>query len=104
VKRVELRDASEPLAVYAKQAAREPVLVLRGGRPVAAVVPMTAQEWEDWVVTHQPDLVAATKRSRERYRRQGGLSLDEAARTARRPAATRRRAPKATPRGARLKR
>ena len=89
-----------------ENADRDPVLVLRRGRPLAAVIPMTAQEWEDWIVTHDPDLVAATRLSRERFAKQGGLSLEQVGRRSgvRIAKPTTRRAPKATARRARVKR
>lgn len=77
MKRLELKDAAGPLARYARQARRGAVLVLRRGRPIAAVVPMNEQDWEDYAVTHHRPLVAATRRSAARFARSGGLSLEE---------------------------
>jgi prevent-host-death family protein len=77
VRRVELTKATEALSDYVRNVKKEPVLVLKRGRPVAAVVPMTVDEWEDYAVTHHAPLVESTRRAMERFKARGGSSLDD---------------------------
>jgi prevent-host-death family protein len=77
VKRVEITEATGALSEYVRNVDKEPVLVVRRGKPVAAVVPMTADEWEDYVVTHHAPLVESTSSSMERFQARGGSSLED---------------------------
>lgn len=81
MKRVEITEATGALSEYVRDVAKEPVLVVRRGKPVAAVVPMTVDEWEDYVVTHHAPLVESTRRSMERFQEQGGSSLEDVMRS-----------------------
>lgn len=72
---VEMADASRPLSEYAKAARREPVIVTRRGRPVAAVVALDDQDWEDLKVSTSPEFAAIIARSEARYRAEGGVPL-----------------------------
>jgi prevent-host-death family protein len=96
---VELADATAALAEYVRDVRKQPVVVLKAGKPVAAVVPMSESEWEDYVVSHHFPLVESTRRAKERFKAQGGSSLESVRRRlsqppkavrSRRPTATRR--------------
>jgi prevent-host-death family protein len=82
MKAVELTDAAAPLSTYAKAARRGPVILTRRGRAVAAVVAIDDQDWEDLRVSTSPAFAAIIARSEARYRREGGISLDELRRRA----------------------
>lgn len=100
MRRVELADATATLAEYVRDVRKHTVVVLKAGKPVAAVIPMSEAEWEDYVVSHHPPLVESTRRAKERFKARGGSSLEDvrrrlshapkAARRSRRPTATRR--------------
>jgi prevent-host-death family protein len=96
MRRIELADATEALSDYVRNVGKGPVLVVKRGKPVAAVVPMSADEWEDYVVTHNAPLVESTRRAMERFSSQGGSSLEDVMRrfrhTPRRPRRTARTA------------
>jgi len=77
VRRVELADATAALSEYVRDVRKEPVVVLKAGKPVAALVPMSEAEWEDYVVSHHAPLVESTRRAKERYKAKGGSSLEE---------------------------
>ncbi len=49
--RVELTGAIAPLAEYARRARRGPVVLTRGGRPVALLRMLTSEEREDLAVS-----------------------------------------------------
>lgn len=76
MRKVELAEATDPLSEYAKRAAKETVVVTRWGKPVAAVVPIDVDDWEDLVVSTHPDFIAIIERSRAPYEVEGGISTD----------------------------
>jgi len=52
--RVELTEATAPLADYARKAKRGPVVLTRRGRPVAMLRLLTEEEREDYLVSTHP--------------------------------------------------
>ncbi len=72
-----MADATGPLSEYASQAKKDTVVVTRRGKPMAAVVPLNSDDWEDFVVSQDPGFIEVIKRSDERYRAEGGISLEE---------------------------
>jgi prevent-host-death family protein len=77
VKTVEMAKATAPLSEYARRARRNTVVVTRRGKPLAAVVPLDSDNWEDFVVSQDPGFIEIIRRSEARYRAEGGISLDE---------------------------
>ena len=75
--RVELQDAKGSLSEYARKARRGPVVVTRGGKPVALLRTLTDEEWEDFVVSMHPKFLSVLARSRASYKAQGGIPLAE---------------------------
>ncbi len=55
----------------------KPVIVTHKNIPVYAVVPLDEADYESWVLSENPDFMALIERSRERYRREGGVPLDQ---------------------------
>jgi hypothetical protein len=52
-------------------------LVTRKRKPIAAVVPVDKDAWEDLRVSTHPDFAKIIARSEQRYRVEGGVSLTE---------------------------
>jgi antitoxin (DNA-binding transcriptional repressor) of toxin-antitoxin stability system len=77
VKTVEVGDATAPLADYARRARTSTVVVIRRGKPLAAVVPLDTDDWEDFVVSQDPGFVEVIRRSEARHKAEGGISLEE---------------------------
>lgn len=77
MKTVEMVDATAPLSEYARQARRHSVVVMRRGKPMAAVVPLNSANWEDFVVGQHPGFLKVMKRSEASYKAEGGISLEE---------------------------
>lgn len=75
--RVEMADATASLSEYAKKARKEPVVVMQRGKPVAALLPVTEDDWEDFVVGTHPGFLALIERSRARFRAGHGIPLEE---------------------------
>ena len=75
--RVELQDATGSLSDYERKARRGPVVVTRGGKPMALLRTLTDEEWEDLVVSTHPKFLSVLERSRASYKTQGGIPLAE---------------------------
>jgi prevent-host-death family protein len=78
--RVEMADAKGSLSDYARKALREPVLLTRRGRPVAALLAVSADEWEDLAVATHPGFQKLMERSRASCPTGGGITLEDAKR------------------------
>jgi prevent-host-death family protein len=75
--RVEMTDATAPLSAYARKARREPVVVTLHGKPVVVVRPLTKEEWEDLVVSTDPNFIEIMKRSRAQAKAGQTISLQD---------------------------
>lgn len=80
VKRIEVSDATEPLATYLREADAGPVVVTEAGRPVAALVLLEDTDLETISLSTDPAFLELIQGSRERQAREGGLSAAEVAR------------------------
>ena len=56
---------------------RKPALVMKGGRPVAAVVPIDPDALEDWVLAHAPEFVRSIAEGEADLRAGRTISLAE---------------------------
>jgi prevent-host-death family protein len=74
---VDIAEATGALFDYARNARKGTVVVTRRGKPLAAVVAVDPEDWEDWVVAHDPGFIALMERSEARYRAEGGLTSDQ---------------------------
>jgi len=54
-----------------------PTLVTRGGRPVAAVVPINADALEDWILANSPEFVDGMRLADEDLKRGDVAWLDD---------------------------
>jgi len=77
MKTVELSKAKLSLAEYAKSVKREPVVVTRDGKPVAALVGIGNADMETVSLSTNSEFVALIMRSRERQEREGRISLEQ---------------------------
>jgi prevent-host-death family protein len=66
--RVELSEATGSLSEYTRKARKGPVVVTRQGKPVALLRSLTADEWENFVVSSDPRFTAMIERSRVRHK------------------------------------
>jgi len=77
VRAVEISEAVEPLAEYAKQISAGPVVVTRDGQPLAVVVSAEDADMESISLSLNPEFMEIIERSRERQRKEGGISSEE---------------------------
>ncbi|HUK83981.1 MAG TPA: type II toxin-antitoxin system prevent-host-death family antitoxin [Verrucomicrobiae bacterium] len=74
---VDLKQAKAPLAKYARDAKRGPIVVTTNGKPVAAVVSVKNADLETIALSTDSKFLAVIDRSRTRQARQGGISPAE---------------------------
>jgi hypothetical protein len=75
--KIELKKASGPLSDYAKKARKGPVIVVKGGRPFAAVVAIRNADDETVSLSTNQKFLAIIERSRSRVKKDGGISGKE---------------------------
>jgi len=70
-------EATAPLQDYARRVRREPLVVMRRGKPVAALMSLEEDKWEDMVVSTHPAFIELIERSRARQKPGEGTPLEE---------------------------
>jgi antitoxin (DNA-binding transcriptional repressor) of toxin-antitoxin stability system len=77
MKKIELAKASGPLSAYAEEARRGPVIVLKRGKPFAAVAPIRNADEETLALSTNRKFLRIISRSRARLKKEGGVSANE---------------------------
>lgn len=77
MKMLEMTKATAPLAEYAQEVGKEPVIVTRNGKPVAALVSVENADLETVALSVAPRFLALIERSRARQKAEGGISSAE---------------------------
>jgi len=77
MKTLEMAQATAPLAEYAQDVDKEPVVLTLGGRPVAALVSIENADLETVTLSIHPRFLALVERSRARQKVEGGISPRE---------------------------
>ncbi len=77
MKKIELRKAPGSLAEYARQCQKTPILVVKKGKPVAAVVPIRNADVETTTLSTSRQFLSIIKRSRSRRKKEGSISSKE---------------------------
>ncbi len=77
MKTVEVAKAIMPLSDYTKGVKKEPVIITKEGRPVAALVSITNADIETVSLSNNPKFIALIERSRSRQKSEGGISTEE---------------------------
>ena len=70
-------DATAPLADYAADIDKEPVVITSDGKPIAALVSIENADLETISLSTNPKFLELIERSRARHRAEGGVSADE---------------------------
>jgi len=86
MKTLEMTKATAPLAQYARNAAKEPLVLTEDGKPIAALVSVEDADWESISLSTNPKFIALIERSRARQKAEGGISPAEMRRRLSRPA------------------
>ena len=74
MKTLDITRATAPLADYAQDVSREPVIVTMEGKPIAALVPIENADWETVRLSTHPQFLSLIERSRVRQKVEGGIS------------------------------
>ena len=74
---IEISDAVQSLGEYAQHISAGPVVVTKGGQPVAVVVPVENTDMESISLSLNPDFMEIIDRSRARQEKEGGISSAE---------------------------
>jgi prevent-host-death family protein len=77
VKTLEMTKATLPLAEYAENVNREPVILTKHGKPVAALVSLEGVDTETVKLSGNPKFLALIERSRVQRNMKGGISSAE---------------------------
>ncbi|HZY09995.1 MAG TPA: type II toxin-antitoxin system prevent-host-death family antitoxin [Bacteroidota bacterium] len=77
MKTLEISKATYSLAAYTRKVKREPVVVTRNGKPVAALVSVPNADMETVSLSNNPRFLALIERSRARQYAEGGISPRE---------------------------
>jgi len=75
--RVEFKNASGPLSEYAEKARKDPVIVVKRGKAIAAVVPIHNADEETLALSTSRKFMKIIDRSRDRVKREGSISAKE---------------------------
>jgi len=74
---IDITEATRPLAAYAQRADTGPLVVTANGKPIAVVLPIENADTETIALSENPQFLAIIERSRERQKREGGLTSDQ---------------------------
>lgn len=77
VRKVDIADATEPLARYAKNVEKGPVVVTSNGQPIAVVVGVENADLETVLMSNHPRFLDVVERSRTRQDQEGGIPSSE---------------------------
>lgn len=75
--KVEFKKASGALSEYAEKARKDPVIVIKRGKPFAAVIPIRNADEETVALSTSRKFVAIIERSRNRVKKEGAISASE---------------------------
>ena len=85
MKTVEFSKATLPLSDYTKEVKKEPVIITKGGRPIAVLVSIPNTDIETVSLSYDPKFIALIERSRARQKSEGGISTEEMRRRLEKP-------------------
>ncbi|MBI3800295.1 MAG: type II toxin-antitoxin system prevent-host-death family antitoxin [Deltaproteobacteria bacterium] len=74
---IEKTEATAPLAEYTRGVKKEPVIITRKGKPIAALVSIENADLETVSLSTNREFLKLIERSRARQRAEGGISSDE---------------------------
>jgi len=77
MKKIELAKASAPLSEYALKSRRDPIVVIRRGKPFAALIPLRNVDAETVALSTNRQFLGIIEKSRARLKKQGGISSKE---------------------------
>jgi hypothetical protein len=77
MKKIELTEATKPLAEYVKEMDGMSIMIMYKGVALAALVPMENADYESVTLSTDPEFIAILERSRKSLREEGGIPAEE---------------------------
>ena len=77
MKTLEMAKATAPLAEYARDVSKEPVILTVDGKPVAALVSIENADLETVTLSTHPQFIRLIEQLRTRQEAEGGISSEE---------------------------
>ncbi len=77
MKTLEITKATAPLAEYAREVGKSPVILTQDGKPVAALISLEDTDVETVRLSGDKKFIALIERSRARHKAEGGISSAE---------------------------
>jgi antitoxin (DNA-binding transcriptional repressor) of toxin-antitoxin stability system len=77
MKKIELTQATNSLAQYARELKKEPLVLTEGGHVIAALLPFDDADLESLALNLSPNFNAIIERAREEYRDGASLSAED---------------------------
>ncbi|MGK7928782.1 MAG: hypothetical protein AB4290_26685 [Spirulina sp.] len=77
MKILDVNQATESLAEYARSMEDEPIVLTRDGQPIFALVALDNVDLETVSLSLNPKFIEIIERSRARHKAEGGISLEE---------------------------
>jgi len=74
---LELQKATRSLREYAKESQQEPIVITSRGKAMAVLLPIENADMEAISLSTNPKFIAIIERSRQRHKKEGGISSDE---------------------------
>jgi PHD/YefM family antitoxin component YafN of YafNO toxin-antitoxin module len=65
---IDVADATGTLSHYARKGLKEALVVTRRGKPLLAVTPINADDWESIALANNPEFLAIIERSRKSHK------------------------------------
>jgi prevent-host-death family protein len=75
--KVQFKKASGPLSEYAEKARKGPIIVIKRGKPFAAVIPIRNADEETVALSTNRKFLKIINRSRARIKKEGSISASE---------------------------
>ena len=75
--KIQFKKASGSLSEYAQKARKDPIIVIKRGKPFAAVIPIRNADEETIALSTNRKFLKIIKRSRARLKKEGSISASE---------------------------
>lgn len=77
MRKVNLGNAGESVADYARSARNDPVVFVEHGKPVAALISLENVDWETVALGTSAEFMQMINEAREQIRKEGGIPHDD---------------------------
>lgn len=79
-----VRELKNKTSEILRKAAKEDVVITSQGKPRAIIMGVTEEDFEDYLLEHNSAFLNALEKARSEYLREGGVSIEQYAKTRKR--------------------